>query len=106
MEKRFALFLVLSALILFTHLTVQSFLHPPQPADQQPAEVAEGGAAKPAAESAVEAAKDGAGGPAAKSKQPQADTAAQESGPAKPDAAAKKYNRRFDGCLSNVTLSR
>ncbi len=90
MEKRFALFLVLSALILFTHLTVQSFLHPPQPADQQPAEVAEGGAAKPAAEPAVEAAKDGAGGPAAKSKQPQADTAAQESGPAKPDAAAKK----------------
>lgn len=40
MEKRFALFLILSALILFTHLTVQNYLHPPQP----PVELAEGDA--------------------------------------------------------------
>lgn len=40
MEKRFALFLILSALILFTHLTVQNYLHPPQ-LDQPPEEVAE-----------------------------------------------------------------
>jgi len=47
-EKRFALFLILSALILFTHLTVQNFLHPPR-VDQPPAERAEGdaGQAKP-----------------------------------------------------------
>lgn len=51
MEKRFALFLILSALILFTHLTVQNYLHPPQ-ADQPPEEVAEGeaGPAAPAAQ--------------------------------------------------------
>ncbi|MCH5373080.1 MAG: preprotein translocase YidC, partial [Planctomycetes bacterium] len=31
MEKRFALFLVLSALILFTHLTIRSLFFPPPP---------------------------------------------------------------------------
>ena len=61
MEKRFALFLILSALILFTHLTVQNFLHPPQ-ADQPPAEVAEGGdgQAKPKPEPAKKAPDAGA----------------------------------------------
>ncbi|HPM80784.1 MAG TPA: YidC/Oxa1 family insertase periplasmic-domain containing protein [Candidatus Anammoximicrobium sp.] len=86
MEKRFALFLVLSALILFTHLTVQNFLHPPKPADLQPAEVAEGGAPKPAAEPA----KGVADGPAAKPKPPPAGPKAEQAAPAKPEAAAKK----------------
>lgn len=41
MEKRFALFLILSALILFTHLTIQSLLFPPPP-PQPPIELADG----------------------------------------------------------------
>lgn len=86
MEKRFALFLILSALILFTHLTVQNLLHPPQPPEQKPPEVAEG-AAKPAVKPAAEPAQ---GGEAAKSKPPQAGTAAKEPGLAEPAAAAKK----------------
>lgn len=88
MEKRFALFLILSALILFTHLTLQSLLNPPKPADQKPAEVAEGGAK--AAKPAAEAGKEGAGGTAAKTKQPLSDTAAQEPARDQPTAAAEK----------------
>jgi len=83
-EKRFALFLVLSALILFMHLTVQSLLHPPQPADRKPAEVAEGDAVKPAAKPVP----DGAGGPAAKVK-PVPAGGEDQAAPAQP-AAAKK----------------
>nr|MCU0874850.1 PDZ domain-containing protein [Pirellulaceae bacterium] len=68
MEKRFALFLILSALILFTHLTVQNFLHPPQ-ADQPPAEIAEAG--KDQAKAKPELAKKGPDAGAAKlEKQP------------------------------------
>ena len=53
MEKRFALFLVLSALILFAHLTLQSFLKPPQQDGQdvadveQPADAPDEAGAKP-----------------------------------------------------------
>lgn len=70
MEKRFALFLILSALILFTHLTVQNFLHPPQ-AVPPPAEVAEGGDGRAEPKPKPEPAKKGPEGGAAKlDKQP------------------------------------
>jgi YidC/Oxa1 family membrane protein insertase len=74
-EKRFALFLILSALILFTHLTVQNFLHPPQ-ADQPPAEVVEGG--EDQAEPKPEPAKEGPEAVAAKLDKPPAQAAAKQ----------------------------
>jgi len=53
-EKRFALFLVLSALVFLSWLQLLSYLHPRQPGDQPPADVAQGAAdpAKPKAEPA------------------------------------------------------
>lgn len=44
MEKRFALFLVLSALVFLSWLQLLNYLHPPKPAAQPPAGVAQSGA--------------------------------------------------------------
>ncbi len=40
MEKRFALFLILSALILFLHMTFQGMMHPPEAPREEPGEPA------------------------------------------------------------------
>ena len=88
MEKRFALFLILSALILFTHLTVQNFLHPPQ-ADQPPAEVAEGGDGQAKPKAKPEPAKKGPEAGAAKLEKQPAEAAAKQPAEAPGPALAK-----------------
>ena len=93
MEKRFALFLILSALILFTHLTVQNFLHPPQ-AEQPPAEVAEAGQdqAKPKPEPAKKGPDAAACGQAGKTTGPSRCQATRRSPGAGP--CQRRTNRR------------
>ncbi len=66
MEKRFALFLVLSALILFSHLMVQSFLVPPQPVAVDEPEKPPGEAPKPGADGAAKDPSEDAAAPKAK----------------------------------------
>ncbi len=83
MEKRFALFLILSALILFTHLTVQNLLNPPKPAVQPPAEVeGDAGPAKPAV-------KPGKDKPVEAGDKPKAAKPTEAPGTAKPASGAK-----------------
>lgn len=97
MEKRFALFLILSALILFTHLTVQNFLNPPQPAPP-PADVAKGGDGR----DKPEPAKQGPGGGAAKLEKEPAKSAAKQPAEA-PGAALAKADPTADPTAGPAT---
>ncbi len=86
MEKRFALFLVLSALVFLSWLQLLNYLHPPKPAAQPPAGVAQGGADPAKSKSAP--AKKSPDGATAKLDKPAAKAEASSKAETNPPAAA------------------